>query len=42
MKDLIYTLIETLGVSREEAMQLASVLNVSDDEDQWADEYETF
>ena len=42
MTDLITTLILTLDISREEAMQLASVLNVSQDEDQWADEYETF
>ena len=42
MTDLITTLILTLDISREEAMQLASVLNVSQDEDQWTDEYETF
>lgn len=42
MTDLITTLILTLDISREEAMQLASVLNVSQDEDQWCDEYEQF
>lgn len=42
MTDLVNTLIMTLDISREEAMQLASVLNVSQDDEQWADEYETF
>lgn len=42
MSDLAITLMQTLDLSREEAQLLASMIFNPEDEDQWADEYETF
>lgn len=40
MKDLINTIMLTLGVSKEEAELLAQFVN--EDPDPWTDEYEQF
>ena len=44
MTDLIITLIQTLDISKEEAMQLVQFIrdDPADPEDMWVDPYETF